>query len=491
MDLPETNDSCKDVNNAIKDIFINEIHHFQDDIPYAPDFYPNLCDDCETIDNETISDFIRENINGTPRMNDNNLIHLNNIVSTVNRDIASAKNGNYIQTKLDNPYIFIKNNMGLLINKIEPFTQSPSGTVCFFITRHGGYDITNLKYNIETCEVNNLIRYTYSPKGTCGWSNHFFDINNYKILYDTLNNITNYDEIITKLDILANINKSSKRTITDYHELYNHSVKPLNEKLCKSKNHNRIFLNNLGDVILNKFYETDNKDNVTSGVAILFDITFRLPDIFFASNENIALLDNILTAPWQKYLSKQHNAYYWFNTETGERSWQNPSIKLGFKTGIYNKRTQMITYESNTELVSCPYFIEYVKLTNKITTFNNSKSIVDDLNVEDPEATYINNSEIPTGLKRKMLHYFTSNDIYGYFKYVNTVVSIDYSCGSFKTRNEIDYKNIDESVRLKTTADFYGIHGGKTKKYKKKYLKYKKYKKYKNTLKKRKRKISK
>jgi hypothetical protein len=323
-------------------------------------------------------------------------------------------------------------------NKKNPelFLYIPTGTVFLFIARHGIYQIPNIKYHIAPCEVNNLIMYSHAPKGACSWSNHHLDVCRYTRLYNDLRDVSdvtqsNIESLTSKLNTLARNNQCD----VNYHETQQVAVRyPNRDIYFHSDDANRITFSHLGDYIVNKMYVTETEKNLTSGVAILFDITFRLPDIFFKSDKNRTILNNALSVNWQK----------------------------NFKTGIYNESTQMITYEKNTELLSCPYFIAYLTLFYRTVTIVDAYSIVDS----------IDDRTGPITVRRKMLYNCYSYDIYSYFKYVNTVVNIDFSCGAFDVINpDKETKIIDDATKEKVNyfehAEKLGIHGGgKTNKYK-------------------------
>jgi len=386
------------------------------------------------------------------------------------RDLNNASNYNYERLQYARTMYFEK-------KYLDPFLYMPTGTVFLFIARHGGYDIPDMKYQILPCEVNNLITYTHAPKGTCSWGHHDLDVCRYTDLYDKLRDVS--DVTPSNIDIvkgiLNGISIKNQCNDFDYHEKYQLAVRYPNTNIFNSSDTNRITFSHFGDYIVNKRYTTETKKDLTSGVAILFDITFRLPDIFFNSDENMSILNAVLISlSWQKNLSKTHNAYYWFNTRTGDRTWNDPT-KTGegmwTKTGIYNETTQMITYEKNTELLSCPYFIAYVKLLYG----DFSDNIVDAYSIVD-------NKTGPITVRRKMLFKCYSYDIYSYFKYVNTVVNIDFSCGEFNTVEEITANEATETkLRHLKHAEELGIHGGgKTKSRKKQKNRKQKTKKQKN-----------
>jgi hypothetical protein len=403
---------------------------------------------------DTIMNKIKnKNVEGNQFEAANDVNELNNIVNSVNSNLNYIKQHKKLPTNKDNdkPYKYIQKNMGILVkDEVKPFAENPSGILFLFITKHGGYEIVNFKYKIDLCEVNNLIRYTYAPKGACSWGSHPSNVYDYKELHDSLKNLNNYTDILTELNLLADCNKKSDLIKNNYREINGMKKDILEKDICKTKTHNKIFTNNLGDFIINKSFSLHLDNDMTSGFVILFDVSFRLPDIFFAKEENIDLIKDIL---------KKEN-------------------RFRFKIGKIDIPSKTITYEGNTELTSCPYFKAYLHFSGANWSLTPAYSLSDDFDLIDGELIPKDPVTIsPKGTSRGMANYVTSKDIYGYFKYVNIVVNIDYSCGSFVAYNTLNKVNsfnklgkvkCSKKLRKLGLCGKYDIYGGKNKTHKKK-----------------------
>jgi hypothetical protein len=285
-------------------------------------------------------------------------------------------------------------------------------TAFIFISKHGTYELEDsLEFDIISCPIANLIRFQYSPIGTCSFGSFKTDIPTYFHLYNEFKNPNT--NIIQTLENIGEQNKCSNYITQDYVEIHKTGLDPFEKKICKTRTNNKIIENKFGDLLLNKTYQVDTKPYDVSGIAILCNVSFILPDIFFNGN-NKNKLDRLI-----------------------EDLIHNPPQ---FRIGIYNDTTRKITYESNTELLSCPFFLLFYKLLNDINVVKNeAMSITDELDFSDMTNEYVLPTHIgnsPRGTPRYMIFEVNSYTIYNYFQYVNTLVNIDYSCGYIELSEE-------------------------------------------------------
>jgi hypothetical protein len=396
----------------------------------------------------------------------------------------------------------LKNKFKAFINKIYPlhtFSQLPTNTsiAVVFITKHGGYDVEKDKktnrFTIETvpCPVKNLIRLQLAPHGTCSWANPESNFRDFSYIYCKLTNASipqfhkfkepqqplipvNDDMlklIINELEKSATILTSMEQCITDYHT---EQGKPLSvgEKRISKKLQcaGKVRGNKLGDLLINKEYQLDLSGDTTSGILIMFNVTFKLPDIFFI-DDNTTPVD-LFTALLTQINSSPITAY---------------------KIGRYNRADNTITYDAMTELMSCPFFQLYVTLFENISKpqengMNNFAGIIKndgisfdnsfytrqyDGMVTNIDCSLIDSFSYPqitlSSEKRPMLFEVNTKILYSYFQYCNTFVNVDLSCGSFafpdNPTNITDVNDITAMNRFFTTIQRRGkqkgIYGGK------------------------------
>ena len=310
-----------------------------------------------------------------------------------------------------------------IVQPLRHFTAppKPNQIVYLFILRHGGYKINpNLTYNIVECPVSNLIRLQYAPYGACAFYNN---IDARKIYFDLCRTIlphalasfddlsTLKENILRTTSIIANTNKESPIATTDYYSTIRTLPIGQQNMYHNISNSNAVLTNKLGDKLLDKTYEVDNKlDDTESGMPILYTVMFKLPDIFFDTKINEARLLREVT-------------YYT----------SNPPI---YQIGEYNVETQIITYQANTELWSCPFFQLFVSL----------------LGVKYTLAVAF--SWTKPGVWRPMIDKITSDVVFRYFQYADMIVLFDYSCSSFiydETTYEQLQQNNEHLIKIKDT----------------------------------------
>lgn len=346
--------------------------------------------------------------------------------------------------------------------KIFTSVPPPETIVVLFITKHGGYIVNSTKndrLDISTipCPVKNLIRYQLAPHGTCSWGTVKSDYNNFNIFHKILSEGELTENIVlNKLKRIPEILIKTPDITTDFFKQQNITKKIGEEKITK-KIHlsNQINSINYGDLLLNKVYQLDNSNKKISGILIMFTVTFLLPDIFFENYSNMTRLNDVI----------------------------NSSPNYVYKIGIYNDDNKTITYNANTELTSCPYFQLYTELWDGVKPKLLDAVSLDNAGIN--TQTLMDTHEQP--LIRPMIYEIESDILYTYFQYVNTLVNIDLSCGSFMypenvIKTEAIINNFNKLQRFFGTIQRRyvkkGIRGGKRKtlkKHKKHTYKYKRY----------------
>ncbi len=335
-----------------------------------------------------------------------------------------------------------------------------------FMNNHGKYNIDeNLEYDIIKCPVNKLIRYQYSPYGTCALVSHETFLSNYVNVHNALisptsdmadgyTSIKNETKIVQKLRLLGEELKRGEHIAKDFYKINNLKRKFLGQTMINTKENieksNKVFIDLLGQELINKTYEihketakkepddtlsetslTENKTNVVkilNGVSVLFNVTFRLPDIFFTNHK----LDEL-------------------------------KVRISsfvYPIGIYNDLTHEITYMANTELLSCPFFWLFIEL-----------QFPDSVTPDTPDTpgrgwTIVNGPPLPGDEKRPMIFRYTTEMICSYFQHIDMLVTLDYGCGSWRFNPEAKEKLKDRVLLNKTTNRLskpLGARGGRKK----------------------------
>lgn len=386
------------------------------------------------------------------------------------------------------------------LNKIivQPFDESlskftsmpdPTSVAVLFISKHGGYAVNLNREKLDEngkptldleaipCPVMNLIRYQYTPLGTCSWTPEQMTViekfNDFKrLLEGRILSLYDIDPdaiptiITSALNSIAEQKKASPTMKIDYHTEFGINLNIGEKKFCdRISQSNKVTKIGYGDLLLTKMYQIDtNKyEQKPSGVLIMFGLTFKLPDIFFQE-------DNITPINELKLLYE--------GIDKGE-------FKPNVTHGIYDEFEGTITYREETELTSCPFFMLYLKLT-KIgpghynatkdgTVFDYLKQPIIISETDGPiyelvEGISLKNFDTYPEI-HLMVYDVDSKDIYGYFKYVNTVVNIDLSCSSFEYHNEIlegdYYKEYIDKLPETLEKKYPPVTGGKRKTLKK------------------------
>jgi hypothetical protein len=313
--------------------------------------------------------------------------------------------------------------------EVDDVHLTKDNIVVIYIANHGNYDVNNeFKYKIIECPVKKLIRLQYAPYNTCAWADNALRLTTYDNLRRELSvnfydSITDESEIIHRLTVIGEKNKTAQEITEDNYAqkgielgIADETKINLEENIKKS---NAVLTNYFGDELIDKRYNIDHTD--LRGIPILFNVTFRLPDIFFSNSD----LKNYLTS----VIQPQRN----------------------YLIGQYNESTQEITYMANTELLSCPFFSMFANITNGIRQ-EIGFSIVDGLPLT----------------RRPMIDSVTTEIIYKYFQYADMVINLDYSCSRFKysDKAEEQLQNPDALDKINALQNPIGARGGhkKTKK---------------------------
>jgi hypothetical protein len=344
-----------------------------------------------------------------PVLNHHNLTRQANIVGLIKRGMA------YISSKVLNLFSSLpkKNEIAII-----------------FVANHGGYHINNkLGIKIIECPIKKLIRLQYSPYGTCSWSSNIDRINNYVNLHNTFNNrltsstsdsleiskthnehvlivpqnptgytsIKDKHLILEKLSLIGEQNKGTDVIVEDFYTKTKTKPNKFGESKINlnAKKSNKVLENSLGDKLYDKLYDVSN-DGELRGISVLFNVTFKLPDICFTPENELKLTQLLQNAP--------------------------PSYLIG----RYNTTTSEITYIANTELLSCPFFKMFAEIDDPIQhNIIDAYSIFDDKNKP---------------ILRPMINTISTETIYRYFQYVDMFVNIDYSCSSFSFEDKIEHR---------------------------------------------------
>jgi surface protein len=290
---------------------------------------------------------------------------------------------------------------------LPSFTEVPhkNANVFLFVLRHGGYAINpDYTYNVVECPVQHLIRLQYAPYGTCSiFTDKFTGMEKYNNLLQHRLDRSDFGES-TILDDIHEIAEQSKG-YSDARLDVEHLGLTMGLGTRKIKDHldeiGTLVETRLGDKMLNKTYYTDlnpiHPRYRFCGIPILYDVTFKLPDIF----QHAPQLQELIT-----YLSS------------------NP---LPFSIGEYNVDTGEITYRAETELLSCLFF-QYFLYLNEVP-------------YHVPNAVSLTKNNNGTYEPRPMVYEISSDMVFRYFQYANMVVLFDYSCSSF-VFTEASYKEL-------------------------------------------------
>jgi hypothetical protein len=338
---------------------------------------------------------------------------LNNMVDNVNHKITRK------------PIMDTINKLTTFVRQFfTPFQETPKQTAVIYIANHGGYYFeNNLLFKTFKCPILNSIRLKYSPFATCAWNtlpNQIQQITNIITnLKDVATNKSNITDspcaIVENIKHIKEYNLSHPFLRQDQGKITN--TKPDAEELKihhNIKSSNEIVVNEVGDLIVNKTYITDI-NNDPSGIFFLFDVEFRLPDVFFELQNESEL--NKLT----EFTNGINNAESRFEEKIGK-----------YSIGKYNTTTKTIKYNANTELLSCPFFMLYLNFV----FVNNDDNIVKAISLSE----YINATTETIISYREMIYKVDSVHIYNYLKYVNVFVNLDYSCAALMFPNEIKEK---------------------------------------------------
>jgi hypothetical protein len=397
---------------------------------------------------------------------------------------------------------------------LHKFTEPPTDTsiAVVFITKHGGYEVFNdsvkKRLTIESfpCPVKNLIRLQLAPHGTCSWATPSTNFRDFSNIYCNLlkTNIPQFHRVEAEQQPLNAVNDQMIQTIihslnesakfitstelctTDYHAIQGNSPAVGEHKICeKLKYAGKTRQNQLGDLLLNKEYQIDLEKTKTSGILIMFKVSFKLPDIFFTDGEPSVPVDS-----FADLLS----------------SLSSPVPVFAYKIGVYNNVNKTITYNAMTELMSCPFFQLYVKLFEQKYTnghpkydtiekdgisFDNGAYLQDmrpygnitgnivGIDCNDPATQ--SHRDSPTYFSRyttrPMLYEVNTKILYSYFQYSNTFVNIDLSCSFFIFTDALASTNKAKYAHANTVQRGVkkGLAGGsknKTQKIKNKYKKH-------------------
>lgn len=482
-------------------------------------------------------------------VNNMNLIQTdaNNEVKNVNK-VEEAINDEWNEMKLCQKRGIIQDMVKIImapINKIKTaFTTQPQPPIrsfipatniaCLFISKHGGYDVfknyetKTLEIQTELCPVENLIRYQYTPLGACGWGDIYTDYEYFWDSYKKLEFMTNQSLTIedkrkmsiTQLNSLVPLLSEHYDIITDFYKRQMLKKEYGEPKICNNiHKSNKITMIHKNHLLLNKKYHIETNDNIeniklTSGILIMYDLTFKLPDIFFEPGTEF---QEIPTPIYElKILTDKIN---------------NNIYQLTFKHGTYNNNGT-ISYTGLTELTSCPYFMLFLKLyemgpksdtvaefkynssfqnpvtmtevhlnyglslDNKNNVYNEDilkkikdNNIINKENIKKPKEERTKLYKIDNILdvkeKRMMVYNVNSIQLYNYLKNVNTVINLDFTCSAFDITNRTRKKeSIYLTKRFRTAYTEKRITGGKKSRRKqhkqskkKKSTTYKKYKK--------------
>ena len=237
----------------------------------------------------------------------------------------------------------------------------------------------------------------------------------------------------------------------DYYKEKNKQIERGEKKLCENVDKsNKIIKNEYGNLYLQKSYE--NSCAECSGVLIMFNVTVKLPHCFFDENNNAVLeLTNL-----------------------NDNLIQNP---LTYRIGVYNEHQHTITYEEGTELLSCPFFMLFLKLrlnsANLINLdfkwfkppkYKHTRNQIYNLKT----GTSFENMIVSDMESRQMLKYFTNSQIFEYFQEADTLINLDLTCGAFVIPRDIIATKSKEISRFPNTVENRyikkNIYGGKTRK---------------------------
>jgi hypothetical protein len=422
--------------------------------------------------------------NNTMETDDNNAMETddNNAMETDDNNGNNCITKKSIITTIENIY----NKVHRFFFPLKIFEDNPNGNAFIYISRHGGYDLNKRVFykknrrhvsvgiDVIPCPVPHLYRLITAPIASCTWGSLKVDTYNYIVSYIFLKKLINDNiDIVDNIDIdsdvlkntleeLAKYNRTSEENKIDYYAKYNKTPDRFEKKICRMKT-NFVIENKIGDDIFNKTYEVDTKGEL-SGISIMFNTTFRLPDILFDEQNSIKLQAQVLELE------------------------NNPNI---FRQRV-DIRRQTITYKANSELLDCPIFNMYVYIITKQTkqieeSHSNSDYMIinnnllnsfnrptNDTEFEELKKNVKNNWRFVCPLNpkkdvpkrtRKLLFEVDNFLVYGYFQYVKKLVHVDMSCAALMVPHALKSKFYNKHVQqMHNTTKKNQIYGGKNKK---------------------------
>ena len=334
------------------------------------------------------------------------------------------------------------------------YENPANGNVFLFVASHGGYDVkdtftgsslTSLEYYKMACPIQKLIRLLYSPKGACSWSNSSNTIKNIKDLtgllcHDSGKDI-DIDALTTELNRISESNKLRPDVTQDSAAMYSLPNTLGEISICDNVDKsNMIITSSLNDIIIRKDYQLDLGVEFSDiaddskippisnsrGIIFLCETSILLPINFVEENKD--KIDSIHT----NYLDGK---YPYLN--------DNPSKVRTYTIGKLISQVgqhYIIKYDQNVELLSCPYFLLYIRWfyngTRITPEFTYQYSVMDP-SIE-PALSLRPRIDKRRDLLRNMIFEFNTDVLYSYFQNAKILVNMDYSCSqiSFEPRVE-------------------------------------------------------
>lgn len=424
---------------------------------------------------ENILDHINDNPNIIQTDTNNEVKNVNEVEEVINDEWNEMKQCQKRGILQDMLQIIIApiNKINTLFAQAPVQSQSPvqsqppalipaSNIACLFISKHGGYDVykqlndkkvETFIIQTEVCPVENLIRYQYAPHGSCGWGNLYTDYEYYWDSYKLLEFMTNpslsieekRNKSIEQLNTLVPILSEHRDTVTDYYKVNKEKKYYAEPKICTNiHKSNKLTVIHKNQLFLNKNYQIDtskymNNIKMSSGILIMYDVTFKLPELFFEPGTELQEIPTPINE-FKMLIDNLTNKRYVFS----------------FKHGTYNNNGT-ISYTGSTELMSCPYFLLYLKLyelgpkSDTVDEFaftdielkygislDNKKNIYNDIvmnKIKNRKTNEITDSILDIKEKRMMVYEINNIHVYSYMKHVNTVINLDFTCSIFNVQN--------------------------------------------------------
>lgn len=296
-------------------------------------------------------------------------------------------------------------------NKFVDENQYDNKEVILLTFAHGGFFIDQNKLSIDTFKVPST-SYTLfvPPEATCSITSIKDDNKHLKVIPVLYKLHKQKQNKIIEFVKSISLNFNRKKVSKDGNKLNSDSPSykfPRNYlEEHDNPNYYRIEYTKKGKELRNKQYEVEQNDsiNTISGVIIINDCYI-----------NANIMKNVP-------IFNQSNYSY--------------NIGILYKSG--NKT--YIFYRKYTNLLSCPYFIEYVKQNYSDYYFGNFRLY-----------TY----PVTLNIKMPCIYRYDSKMLHYYFKSIKTIVNIDTSCQVYLSTNEALSRNFTSLTKPKLSRQDY------------------------------------